>query len=129
MLGLLVLFKAWFQLRPPAQLFGELMMFVYYGYMLPFSTRIQRGLYGDGVWTDTGFMPYAQIGGISWRDGDPTVLIVISRHKMLARRLEIPGPFQGEVRRVLRDKIATHAIEIDSGPGLHLGERDARDSV
>ncbi len=105
------------------------MMFVYYGYMLPLSTRIARGLYADGVWTDTGFMTYEQIGGISWRDGDPPVLVVISRIKMLAHRLEVPGLFLGEVRRLLRDKISSHVIEMDSGPGLHLGERDARDSV
>ena len=130
MLGLLVLFKAIVQLRPPSQLFGELMMFVYYGYMLPLSTRIARGMYADGVWTDTGFIPYRQIGGISWREeGDRTVLVVISRLKMLARRLEVPGRFLGEVRRVLRDKISSHMIEMDSGPGLHLGDRDARDSV
>jgi hypothetical protein len=110
--------------------FGETMMFVYYGYMLPLSTRIARGLYADGVWTDTGFISYSQIGGISWREsGDRTVLVVISRLKMLARRLTVPGPFLGEVRRVLRDKISSHAIEMDAGPGLHLGDRDARDSV
>jgi hypothetical protein len=130
MLGLLVLFKAVVQLRPPAQLFGELMMFVYYGYMLPISTRIARGFYADGVWSDTGFIPYGQIGGISWREeGDRTVLLLISRLKMLTRRLDVPGRFLGEVRRVLRDKISSHMIEMDSGPGLHLGERDARDSV
>jgi hypothetical protein len=112
------------------RIFGELMMFVYYGYMLPLSTRIARGLYTDGVWTDTGFIPYSQIGGISWREeGDQTVLVVISRFKMVARRLVVPGRFLGEVRRVLRDKISSHTIEMDAGPGLHLGERDARDSV
>jgi hypothetical protein len=140
MLGVLILVKAYFLVPEAATVgawakgfftraFGELMMFVYYGYMLPLSTRISRGLYADGVWTDTGFMTYGQIGGISWRDGDPPVLVVISRLKMVARRLEVPGPFLGEVRRLLRDKISTHAIEMDSGPGLHLGERDARDSV
>jgi hypothetical protein len=112
------------------RVFGETMMFVYYGYMLPLSTKIARGLYADGVWTDTGFISYSQIGGISWREsGDTVALVVISRLKMLARRLTVPGPFLGEVRRVLRDKISSHAIEIDAGPGLHLGERDARDSV
>lgn len=109
--------------------FGELMMFVYYGYMLPFSTRIKRGLYEDGVWTDTAFMPYDQIGGVSWREADPPILVVISRRKMLARHLTVPGQFLGEVRRLFRDKIASHAIEMDSGPGLHLGDRDVRDSV
>ena len=38
-------------------------------------------------------------------------------------------PLLGEVRRVLRDKISSHAIEMEHGPGLHLGARDARDSV
>ena len=79
MLGLLILLKAiwrcvvaagrWSAVRPS---FGELMMFVYFGYMLPLSTRITRGLYADGIWTDTGFMPYAQIGGHhAGRKGEP----------------------------------------------------------
>jgi hypothetical protein len=143
MLGVLIIVKAYLVARQfgtevtvsewlPAfgrRAFGELMMFVYYGYMLPLSTRIKRGLYEEGVWTDTGFMPYGQIGGISWREGQPPALIVISSLKMLARRLEVPVQFLAEVRRLLRDKIASHAIAIDNGPGLHLGDRDARDSV
>ncbi len=140
MLGLLILLKAYLALRPGTTLtnwfqvfgrsaFGELMMFVYFGYMLPLSTRITRGLYSDGIWTDTGFMPYRQIGGITWRTGEHATLVVISRLKTLARRLEVPSRALGEVRRVLRDKISNHAIEMDDGPGLHLGSRDVRDSV
>lgn len=137
MLGLLILLKAYLALRgaPPlsewfrrfvTDTFGELMMFVYFGYMLPLSTRITRGLYADGLWTDTGFMSYEQVGGISWRDG---TLVVISRHKSLARRMEVPPIALGELRRHLRDKISSHDIEMDEGPGIHLGARDARDSV
>ena len=140
MLGMVILLKAYWALRTGATLgarlqffarhtFGELMMFVYFGYMLPFSTRITRGLYADGIWTDTGFMRYEHVGGISWRPGQPPTLIVISRLKALARRLVVPHQALGEVRRLLRDKISTHAIEMDEGPGLHLGARDARDSV
>ena len=140
MLGLLILLKAYLALRRTNGLaqwfaefgriaFGELMMFVYFGYMLPLSTRITRGLYADGIWTDTGFMPYDQIGGISWREGINPTLVMISRLKTLARRLEVPARYLAEVRRVLRDKISSHAIAIDEGPGLHLGARDVRDSV
>jgi hypothetical protein len=140
MLGLLILLKAYLALRgdPPlsewfrrfvTDTFGELMMFVYFGYMLPLSTRISRGLYAEGLWTDTGFMPYDQVGGISWRAGEPPTLVIISRRKSLARRMAVPSLMLGEVRRVLRDKISDHAIEMDEGPGIHLGERDARDSV
>ena len=128
-LGFLVLFKAWYQLRPPSQFFGELMMFVYYGYMLPLSTRIARGLYAEGIWTDSAFVPYTEIGGITWREAEQPTLLVIPHAKTVARRLEVPSRFLGEVRRVLRDKISSHAIEMDEGPGLHLGARDARDSV
>jgi hypothetical protein len=140
MLGLLVMLKAYLALRGVATLrewapifvtdtFGELMMFVYFGYMLPLSTRINRGLYADGLWTDTRFMPYDQIGGISWRAGEPPALIIISRVKSVARRMSVPSTELGEVRRQLRDKISSHDIAMDEGPGLHLGARDARDAV
>ena len=35
----------------------------------------------------------------------------------------------GEVRHLLREKIADHAIAFDGGPGLHLDGHDARDDV
>jgi hypothetical protein len=108
-------------------LFGVAMMFVYYGYLLPLSTRIRRGLYQDGVWTDSGFMRYTDIGGLTWK-GDDT-LIMASREKALARRLRVPGVHLGEVRHFLREKIGEHAIAFDAGPGLHLGTRDTRESV
>ena len=140
MLGILLLVKAYLASRQTRVVsewlnlfarnaFGELMMFVYFGYMLPLSTRIARGLYADGIWTDSGFMPYAQVGGIKWREGDTPTLVIISRLKALARSLEVPSKYLGEVRRILRDKISSHTIEMDEGPGLHLGTRDARDSV
>lgn len=108
-------------------IFGVVMMFIYYGYLVPLSTRIRLGLYEDGIWTDSGFMRYTEIGGLTWK-GDDT-LIVASRQKTLARRLRVPGVHLGEVRHLLREKIGDHAIEFDAGPGLHLGTRDTRESV
>ncbi len=55
-LGMLLAFKLFVQHRPPDQLFGEAMMFVYYGYATPLASRIARGFYDDGIWSDTGFM-------------------------------------------------------------------------
>ena len=92
--------------------------------MLPLSTRIARGLYADGIWTDTGFMPYEQIGGISWRDGEPPVRWSSSRAmKMLARRLRGARPVPGGSAAPAARQDRSHAIEMDSGPGLHLGDR------
>lgn len=140
MLGLLILLKAYLTHRGASttgawlesflrHTFGELMMFVYFGYMLPLSTRIARGLYDEGIWTDGDFLRYEQIGGISWKAGEPPTLIVIPRLKSLARRLTVPTAALAEVRRQLRDKISSHTIDVDEGPGIHLGARDARDSV
>ena len=108
-------------------MFGVASMFVYYGYLLPLSTRIRRGVYQDGIWTDSGFMPYSYIGGLTWKEDD--TLVIASREKALARRLRVPGIYLGEVRHFLREKIGDHAIEFDAGPGLHLGTRDTRESV
>ena len=54
---------------------------------------------------------------------------IASSDKAVARRLRVPGPYIGEVRHCLRDKIGEHAIEFEAGPGLHLGTRDTRESV
>jgi hypothetical protein len=127
-LGLMLAFKIFVQRRPAEQLFGEAMMFVYYGYAFPLSTRILRGFYRDGVWTDTGFMRWGQISAVSWKEEHNPVLILISQAGSLARRLEIPGHLYGQARRVLRDKIKAHDIHM-GGSGLDLGSRTEDDAV
>jgi hypothetical protein len=104
-------------------------MFLYYGYLLPLSHRIGRGFYEDGIWADTSFIPYNEVGGISWREGEHQItLIVISRLRNLARRLIVPMEHYAAARRLLRDKIAAHDIHF-TGTGLDLGGRDERDEV
>jgi hypothetical protein len=125
-LGLLVIFKV---VVSHQQAFGETMMFVYYALALPLSWRIQRGFYDDGLWADTTFIPYNEVGGISWREGEHDVaLVVISRLRNIARRLTVPVDKYGAARRLLRDKIGQHAIHF-TGTGLDLGEHDARDDA
>ena len=83
----------------------------------------------DGIWADSTFIPYNEVGGISWREGEHSVsLIVISRLKNLARRLAVPIEHYGAARRLLRDKIGEHAIHF-TGTGLDLGVRDERDEA
>lgn len=124
-----LLLAAVFVPRPFPAVFGELMMFVYYAGAVPLSARITRGLYADGIWAESGFMPYAQIGGLRWLEGESPTLIVASRLRTLARRLHVPGSLLGEVRHLLHEKIAEHAIDIEAGPGIHLGGHDARQDV
>lgn len=127
-LGLLVAFKIFILGRTPSQLFGEVMMFVYYGYAFPLSTRIARGFYRDGVWSDGGFMPWGRISAVSWKEEGAVTLILISHFRHSARRLEVPGRLYGQARRLLRDKVKAHDIHI-GGAGLDLGIRDEQDAV
>jgi hypothetical protein len=125
-LGLVIFYKI---IISGQQAFGETMMFVYYGYLVPLRRRIRRGFYGDGIWTDTGFMPYNQVGGLSWREGEHSVtLILISRLRNLARRLNVPPEQYGAARRLLRDKIGDHEIHF-SGVGLDLDRQDEREDA
>ena len=124
--GLLVMFKVIVVHR---QAFGETMMFVYFGYLVPLSRRIARGFYEDGIWADSTFIPYNEVGGISWREGEGDVsLVVISRLRNLARKLAVPLEHYGAARRLLRDKIGEHEIHF-LGTGLDLGVHDERDEV
>jgi hypothetical protein len=125
-LGLVVFYKI---IVSGQQAFGETMMFVYYGYLLPLSRRIRRGFYADGIWADTAFIPYHQVGGLSWREGEHSVtLVVISRLRNLARRLSVPLEYYGAARRLLRDKIGDHEIHF-SGVGLDLDRQDEREDA
>lgn len=128
MLGVLVVFKIFVQGREPNQLLGEIMMFVYYGYAFPLSTRIARGFYRDGVWSDSGFMPWGQISAVSWKETGVITLVLISHFRSIARRLEVPGHLYGEARRVLQDRIKAHDIHM-GGAGLDLGSRSEADAV
>ena len=124
--GLLMFFKV---VISHQQAFGETMMFLYYGYLMPLSRRIGRGFYQDGIWADSSFIPYNEVGGISWRESEHSVsLIVISRLRNLARRLAVPLEHYGAARRLLRDKIGEHEIHF-SGTGLDLGAHDERDEA
>jgi hypothetical protein len=109
-------------------LFGEAMMFMYYGLALPLSRRIGRGFYDHGIWSDAGFMPYWQIGGISWKEQGELALVMISRRLNLARRLPVPVAHYAAARRLLLDKIKAHDIHF-TGTGLDLGIHDERDDV
>lgn len=126
--GFLIILKLFVLRRPLAQLFGESMMFAYYAYAFPMSVRILRGFYRDGVWSDSGFLHWTQISGVSWKDEGPITLVLISSMHNIARRLVVPGHLYGQARRLLRDKIEAQDIRIQA-TGLDLGSRDARDSV
>jgi len=128
LLGVEIVYKLAVLRLPPHYVFGESMLLVYYVYALPLSQKIQRGFYEDGIWTDGAFIPYGNIGGLTWREGERITLVLLQRWRNFARRLTVPQPLYGEARRVLRDKIAAHDIHF-TGKTLDLGLHDERDDV
>jgi hypothetical protein len=127
LLGALLFMKVVVWNRPLADAFGEGMMFIYYAYAFPLSLRIGHGFYDTGVWSDEGLVPYGRIGGLSWKGGADLTLVLIDRVRNLVRHLEVPQEHYGEVRRLLRDKIAAHDIQF-AGKGFDLGS-DEREVV
>jgi hypothetical protein len=129
-LSVLIAYKLAVLRLHPSQVFGETMMLVYYGYAVPLSLRIGHGFYEDGIWADAGFIPYARIGGLSWREGpgEQVTLVLIYRLKAFALRLTVPHVHYGAARRLLRDKIGSHDIHFTGKP-LDLGMHDERDDV
>ena len=125
--GVLVFVKIAVQQRALLDAFGEGMMFIYYAYAFPLSLKIGRGFYRDGIWSDKGFVPYGDIGGLSWREGPELTLVLIHRVRNVVRHLDVPQQHYGEVRRLLRDRIAAHDIHF-SGKGFDLGT-DERELV
>jgi hypothetical protein len=99
-----------------------------YVYALPLGVKINRGFYEDGIWTEGGFVPYVNIGGLTWREGTEPTLVLLYRWRTFARRLIVPEPYFGQARRLLRDKIAAHDIHF-TGKTLDLGAHDERDDV
>lgn len=127
-LSFLIIYKLTVLRMQPVNVFGEAMMMVYYGYAIPLSLKIGRGFYEDGIWAESGFIPYSRIGGMRWREGAQPTLILIYRFRAFARQLIVPDVYFGAARRLLRDKIATHDIHF-TGKALDLGAHDERDDV
>jgi hypothetical protein len=127
-LGLLIVAEILLR-RPMYSLFGEAMMFVYYIALYPRRTRIPRGFYHDGVWSDSGFMRWSTISGVSWKeDKQHVTLILVSNTRNVARRLEVPTERYGEARRLLKDRVKAHDLNM-GGVGLNLGSREGGDSI
>jgi hypothetical protein len=129
LMGVLIIYNLSLSpIRSVRQLFGEGMMFLYYTAAVAMNGAIARGFYADGIWAESGFMPYQQIGAIAWRDERQPVLLITSRMRHFARRLVVPGNLYGAARRLLRDKIEAHDIKFLRS-GLDLGLGDERDKA
>ena len=99
--------------RPAPHVASLFLMALYFVVMVPLARRIELGLYRDGVWADAGFLPYAAIARMAFREGQEIVLVLVPRGGAAPFRLPVPAAEYGAVRRFLQDKIRTRDLNMD----------------
>jgi len=99
--------------RPAHHVVALLLMALYFVFMVPLARRIELGLYRDGVWADSGFLPYGEIARMAFREGTEIVLVLVPRGGASPFRLPVPAAEYGAVRRLLQDKIRAHDLNMD----------------
>ncbi len=101
--------------RPFLHLYGQYATAAYFILMVPLSAKIRLGLYRDGVWADTGFLPYARIGRMAFREQPEIVLLLVPKGRDRSLRLAVPKDEYGAVRKVLEEKIRERAVNVEAG--------------
>ena len=99
--------------RPVHHVVSLGLMALYFVLMVPLASRIELGLYRDGVWADAGFLPYARIGRMAFRESPEIVLVLLPRRGSGSFRLPVPPGEYGAVRKLLEEKIRTRALNPD----------------
>ena len=99
--------------RPLHHVLGLGAMALYFVFMVPLARTIELGLYKDGVWADAGFLPYADIGRMAFRETPDIVLLLLPRGGAAPFRLPVPPAEYGAVRKLLDEKIRTHVVNME----------------
>jgi hypothetical protein len=95
------------------KVFSQLTIAFYFMFMLPLLTRIPIGFYGEGIWAETGFVPYSRIRRLTFREGPELVLLLLPADGGRAFRLPVPPGEYGAVRRVLGDMIRNRVLNLE----------------
>lgn len=102
--------------RPAHHIVSQAVMSLYFILMVPLSARIHLGFYRDGVWADDGFLPYARIGRLAFRETPEIVLLLLPRGRSSGLfRLPVPPDEYAAVRKVLEEKIRARIVNVEEG--------------
>lgn len=99
--------------RPLHHVWGQGVMAVYFIVTVPLLARIPLGLYRDGIWAESGFLPYLRIARLAFREGPEIVLMLLPRRGRSAR-LPIPPAEYGAVRKLLQEKAREGVLNVDA---------------
>jgi hypothetical protein len=102
--------------RPLFHVYAQAVTALYFVVVAPLASRVPRGLYGGGIWTETGFLGYRRIGRLAFREQGGITLILVPRgHPSGAHRLEVPPGEYGAVRRLLEDQARAGVLKVEQG--------------
>jgi hypothetical protein len=104
-----------FMQRPFHHVLSQGVMSLYFILMVPLSARIRLGLYRDGVWADAGFLSWAEIGRMAFRETPEIVLLLLPRGGSPSFRLPVPPAEYGAVRKTLEEKVRTRVLNVEAG--------------
>lgn len=109
--------------RPLPHVLSQAVMAIYFLLMAPLLARIRPGLYRDGVWAESRFLPYARIGRLAFFETPEIVLVMLPRDgwRGVLRLLVPPQEYAG-VRKLLEEQIRARVLRIEEGI-LGLSER------
>jgi hypothetical protein len=99
--------------RPFHHVYSQGIMAVYFLLVVPISRRIQLGVYRDGVWADSGFLPWSKVARLAYRE-TPEIVLVMLRRGGGASRLPVPAGEYGAVRKLVEEKIRDHVLNVDT---------------
>jgi hypothetical protein len=100
--------------RPVHHVVSLGLMALYFVLMVPLASRIELGLYRDGVWADAGFLPYEGIGRMAFRETPEIVLVLLPRRGSGSFRLPVPPGEYGAVRKLLEEKMRSRVLNPDT---------------
>lgn len=99
--------------RPFHHVYSQGVMAAYFIFVVPLVSRIDVGLYRDGVWGDPGFLPYEKIGRMAFVETPEIVLMMLPRGGSRTFRLHVPPAEYGAVRKVLEEKIRSRVLNME----------------
>jgi hypothetical protein len=99
--------------RPWAHVASLALMASYFIVMVPLSTLIEWGCYADGVWADAGFLRYADIRQMAFREVGAIVLVLLPRRGSGPFRMLVPPSEYGAVRRIFEEKARAQELRLE----------------
>lgn len=101
--------------KPFLYVYSQLAMALYFAGMVPLARRIRLGLYADGVWADAGFLRYADVARLAFREQAGITLVLVARRGTPTFRLPIPPGEYGTVRKVLDERARAGVLRTEQG--------------